>query len=113
MSEREEGILSDPVAAREKRTAEARVFRIQRADIASLERNDAFRRWFGKFAEPRLMLDMAVTNGSEVMRFMGQRALLIEMIRDFDAVAPGFYERVLGARRALASELRSEPQLEE
>lgn len=117
MSERTEGILSDPKAQRARQKEEKIVTDLYAEDIRSLERDGRFRRWFGKFAVPLLMMDIRTNNGGDLQHFMGRRSLVLEIIREFDSEVPGFYERVLSARRVLELELsekvRPEPQEEE
>jgi hypothetical protein len=111
--EREEGPLSDPRVQRESQKAQAKADRINRGDRLTLEGQESFRRWFGKWAVPLLMLDLRTGSGSDLFHFMGRRSLVLDMIAEFELEEPGFYERVLAARRELDGELRPPPRTDQ
>lgn len=114
MADRSEGVLSDAQVQREARKADAQARRVNREDLYTLDRNANFRRWFGKYAVPLLMLDIRTSNGGDLQHFMGRRSLVLEMIKEFDDMEQGFYQRVLSARQAFENELRQpQPELEE
>lgn len=110
--EMEEGPLGDPESRREREEAEAKVRRINREDLFMLDRELHFRRWFGKYAAPLIMMDIRTSNGGDLQHFMGRRSLVLDMIKELDQEIPGFYERVLLARKAVDNELRQRPQEE-
>jgi len=103
---REEGFLSDAKQQRTKQQTEKYVTDLYTEDIRMLSRDGRFRRWFGKFAEPLLMMDVRTNNGGDLQHFAGRRSLVLEIIKEFDEVEPGFYGLVLSARQALKAELK-------
>ena len=108
-----EGRLGSTDEQRAAQRTDAAIRRTNREDIATLERSEAFRRWFARYAVTTLFLDFRTGNGGELQAFHGRRSLVLEMGEEFNRQAPGFYERVLCARRALENELKQEPTPEE
>jgi hypothetical protein len=114
MPPREEGPLSNRENQKKAQEAEAKARRVIFGDIRTLENVPEFRRWMGRLCQRCGLTDAFNTsNGSEMFRFEGRRSIAVEVVKEFDDLVPGFYERVLAARRAFENELRSEPQQEE
>jgi hypothetical protein len=107
MSRREEGPLSDPAEQRGAQKLNAAIRRQNEEDLRTLERNPAFRRWFGRWALPTVLTDIGTTNGGDLQALAGRRRLVLEQLGELDATEPGFLERVLVARRMLTTELHA------
>lgn len=108
--EPEEGPLGDREVQRDAQDVNAKIRRINDEDLFELERDPRFRRWFGRWSETLLMMDLRTSNGGDLQHFMGRRSLVLDMITEMDNKVPGFWFRVLQIRRALDSELRPTPR---
>lgn len=108
--EPEEGPLGDREVQRDAQDVNAKIRRINDEDLFELERDPRFRRWFGRWSETLLMMDLRTSNGGDLQHFMGRRSLVLDMITEIDNKVPGFWFRVLQIRRALDSELRPTPR---
>lgn len=114
MPPREEGPLSNRENQKKTQEVEARARRTILGDLRTLESVPEFRRWMGRLCQRCGLTDaFSTSNGSEMFRFEGRRSIAVEVVKEFDDLVPGFYERVLAARRAFENELRSEPTEEE
>lgn len=114
MPPREEGPLFSRENQKKAQEAEAKARRLILGDIRTLESIPEFRRWMGRLCQRCGLTDaFSTNNGSEMFRFEGRRSISVEVVKEFDEQVPGFYERVLAARRAFENEIRSEPSEEE
>lgn len=104
MSEHE-GPLSNREVQQARQKNEAKLLRQNREDLRALAANGAFRRWFGRYSESVLPLDIRTTNGGDIQHFMGRRSLVLEMKRELEQIEPAFYEAILATRRNLMHDL--------
>lgn len=113
---REEGPLSNRENQKKAQESEARARRTILGDLRTLESVPEFRRWMGRLCQRCGLTDaFSTSNGSEMFRFEGRRSIAVEVVKEFDDLVPGFYERVLAARRAFMNEIeiRVDPEEEE
>lgn len=108
-----EGDLNDTDVKRARDMREAEARKILYSDLNELTENDAFLRWFGKFAHPALTQDFSVNNGSNLAQFMGRRQIVIQMMADMDLAAPGFMLRMLTVREQYERRLEAATRKEQ
>lgn len=104
-ADQHEGVLNDTQAKREKDQMERHANEVRVADAEALTENPAFLRFIGRFLMPVLTQDMAVNNGSALAEFMGRRRVLLEMMRELEAVSPGFLSRMIAERETYVRSL--------
>lgn len=93
-----EGALSDPEHKKQADKVAKRAAQILRSDVSELTESGAFLRFFARFSVPALFEDYPVNNGSMLAHFMGERALVLKMIKELEKEHPGFIDRMLSAR---------------
>lgn len=108
-----EGILNNTEEKRIKDRIESRSNKVMREDMLDLTENDAFLRFFGRFAYPALTQDFPVNNGSLLAEFNGERKLVLRIVREMDSASPGFLRRLLVARDQYESDLLAYGQQKE
>jgi len=105
--ERDEGPLGDPANQRAAQKMERRARAIIKEDLLALESEPSFRRWIGRLCQRCGLTDVFDTDsGSRIFRMEGRRSIAVEVLKEFDDQVPGFYERVLAARRAFEQEIQ-------
>lgn len=104
------GQLSDPTEQRAAQQAEKRARQVVKQDQVSLVDHPAFIRWLGRYVVPAILEPIMTTNGGDIQKFIGRRELAMKMVIELDEVQPGFLEKLLGARRSLAEDLKKASQ---
>lgn len=112
-ADQHEGVLNDSALKREKDRSQARANEILLNDLAYLTENEQFLRFFGGWAVPLLTQDFPPGKGAELERFMGRRALVLDVISKLDLVSPGVLTRMLEVRKQFENDLSQAAQKEQ
>lgn len=108
-----EGDLNSTETKRAADRMNSRARQILSGDLADLTENDAFLRWFGKYAHPMMTQNFPVNNGSLLAHFMGKREMILQIIDEMESESPGFLKRVLIVRERYENDLRLAAQKEQ